>query len=136
MIIYISMFSFKCVAFVEGAFKVGKFVAARTSDVSISISTLDMCQTPQQTAEMTASHWVIQNGGRWCQVNPLPVVLSQGPISLLRLLISTFPPFAFRFHFALRPLPICCSGTFLLPSATEEFQQNIHLEIKYQVHSD
>ena len=41
--------------------------------------------------------------------------LSQSPISLLRLLISTFPPFAFRSsHFALWPLSsLCCSGTFL-----------------------
>ena len=44
--------------------------------------------------------------------------LSQSPISLLRLLISTFPPFAFRSsHFALWPRSslssLCCSGTFL-----------------------
>ena len=48
----------------------------------------------------------------------IPSYLSQSPISLLRLLISTFPPFAFRSsHFALWPLSVlsslCCSGTFL-----------------------
>ena len=65
--------------------------------------------------------------------------LSQSPISLLRLLISTFPPFAFRSsHFALWPLSSPLSLLFRnisLPLAMKEFEHNIPLKIKHQVHS-
>ena len=37
----------------SGAFKEGKFVKARAASAYLK---LDMCETPQQTAEMNASH--------------------------------------------------------------------------------